>query len=78
MSKADDYRSKAKNCERLADKAKDPDAKQMLQDVARDWHRMHRRDDLSIIFASQPRNEFFKPCSQFEGPFRVTHYYPSF
>jgi hypothetical protein len=40
MSKARDYRSKAENCERLADKAKDRDAKQMLQDVARKWRQM--------------------------------------
>jgi hypothetical protein len=40
MSKADDYRSKAENCARLTDKAKDRDAKQMLQDVARNWHQM--------------------------------------
>jgi hypothetical protein len=40
MSKADNYRSKAENCERLADKAKDRDAKQMLHDVARNWRRM--------------------------------------
>ena len=37
MSKADQYRSKAENCERLAEKAKDADVKNALQDAARDW-----------------------------------------
>ena len=40
MSKVDEYRNKAENCERLAQKAKDLDVKESLQDAARSWRRL--------------------------------------
>ena len=49
MSKVDEYRNKAENCERLAQKAKDLDVKESLQDAARTWRRLianAERDEL--------------------------------
>jgi hypothetical protein len=40
MTKLDEYRNKAENCERLAQKAKDQDVKESLQEAARSWRRL--------------------------------------
>jgi hypothetical protein len=40
MSKLEEYRNKAENCERLAQKAKDVDAKESLQEAARSWRHL--------------------------------------
>jgi hypothetical protein len=40
MSKLDEYRNKAENCERLAQKAKDLDVKESLLDAALNWRRL--------------------------------------
>src|SRR4051794_16075736 len=40
VTKVDEYRNKAENCERLAQKAKDVDAKELLQEAARSWRQL--------------------------------------
>ena len=40
MSKADEYRARAVECESQAEKAKSPDAKWQFEEAARRWHEM--------------------------------------
>jgi hypothetical protein len=40
MSKADEFRASAVECDKLADQAKDPEAKRMLREAADNWRKM--------------------------------------
>ncbi len=40
MSKVDEFRANAAECEKLADQAKDPEAKRMLREAADNWRKM--------------------------------------
>jgi hypothetical protein len=40
VSKADEFRASAAECDNLADKAKDPEAKRMLREAADNWRKM--------------------------------------
>jgi hypothetical protein len=40
VSKAEDFRAKAVECDKLADKASDAGAKRMLQEAAQNWRLM--------------------------------------
>ena len=39
-SKADEYRAKARECEKHAEEARDPDLKQQMLDIAEKWRTM--------------------------------------
>jgi hypothetical protein len=45
MTKADEYRAKALECERMARNARDPEAKRQLQDLAFEWRQMADQAD---------------------------------
>jgi hypothetical protein len=43
MSKSEEYRRKAEECDALAAKATDPDAKRLLTQIAADWRSMAKQ-----------------------------------
>ena len=40
MSKAEEFRTNAAQCDKLAEQAKDPEAKRMLREAADNWRKM--------------------------------------
>jgi hypothetical protein len=40
VTKAEDFRANAVECDKLADKASDPEAKRMLREAADNWRTM--------------------------------------
>jgi hypothetical protein len=40
VAKAEEYRRKAEECDRLADEARDAEAKRMLKEAAQQWRQM--------------------------------------
>jgi hypothetical protein len=40
ISKAEEFRSSAAECDKLAEQAKDPEAKRMLREAASNWRKM--------------------------------------
>jgi hypothetical protein len=66
MNKVEEYRARARECETKAAQVQDPEVRQQLQDMARQWEQMHvgRGSVMRLLFSPLSAAAFAPPTDE--------------